>query len=343
MMNKHQANLASQLLATIEAAGLTLEDLAGQVSAPLPLAGQTVFEFHPIVEMATTEGARKTYAPYWRQLVAAFGERRLSDIQPSELRVLALQAQANAVKRANGRNGLSARENCVAAMRAFFRLAVEDGIIEENPAEKVPKPRRQASQRRQFTDAEVARLYTVTSNGGDDPVLDTLLLRFHLETGARRGGALSLRRRDLDVLRQLIRLREKNDTERWQPVSRTLVDALVEHCDARGASGPDDAVFRRLPRGGESIGPAVTRRRYNTLTARWGRSIPWVKELGVSIHWCRHHATSAIERIAGYGVARAFAGHATSDEVTTTYIKAQIHEVARAVAIYTGEPHPLAD
>ena len=63
----------------------------------------------------------------------------------------------------------------------------------------------------------------------------------------------------------------------------------------------------------------------------------------MSIHWCRHHATSAIERIAGYGVARAFAGHATSDEVTTTYIKAHVHEVARAVAIYTGEPHPLAE
>ena len=297
--NIQQSNLASHLLAAIEAAGLTLGDLAVEASVPTPSAVQTVRQFHPVVEMATTEGARKTYAPYWRLLVAEMGDKLLSDVHASELKGLALQAQTNAVKRANGRKGLSARENCVAALRAFFRLAVEDGIIEENPADKVPKPRRQASQRRGFTDVEVARLYTVTSTSGDDPVLDTLLLRFHLETGARRGGALALRRRDLDVARQLVRLREKNDTERWQPVSKTLVDALMQHCDARGAIEADDAVFRRHPRAGECVGLPVTRRRYNTLTARWGRSIPWVKELGVSIHWCRHHATSAIERIAG--------------------------------------------
>ena len=101
-------------------------------------------------------------------------------------------------------------------------------------------------------------------------------------------------------------------------------------------------MFRRRPRRDQAVGTAISRRRYNTLVARWGRQLPWVKELGVSIHWCRHHATSAIERIAGYAVARAFAGHGEGDEVTTTYIKAHAHEVARAVAIYTGEPHPLA-
>jgi integrase len=62
----------------------------------------------------------------------------------------------------------------------------------------VKKPRRPASRRRGFSDEELSQLFEVTRSGGDDPVLDSLLLRFHLETGARRGGALALRRRDLD-------------------------------------------------------------------------------------------------------------------------------------------------
>jgi hypothetical protein len=46
----------------------------------------------------------------------------------------------------------------------------------------------------------------------------------------------------------------------------------------------------------------------------------------------------------GYGVARAYAGHTDSggDASTTTYIRASVQEVARALAALVGEPHPLA-
>jgi hypothetical protein len=70
--------------------------------------------------------------------------------------------------------------------------------------------------------------------------------------------------------------------------------------------------------------------------------MPWSKELGVTIHWCRHHAITCIDRIAGLAVARAFAGHKEAPEVTLVYAAASFQEVARAVATYTGEPHPAA-
>jgi hypothetical protein len=41
--------------------------------------------------------------------------------------------------------------------------------------------------------------------GGNDPVLDALLLRLHTETACRRGGALGLRLSDLDSTRALVR------------------------------------------------------------------------------------------------------------------------------------------
>ncbi len=340
-MKKSKSELVKSALDVIRAMGLTPEDLAAGSSGP-DRPNVTINEYLPQVMNAATEGKKRTYATYWRLLASQLGEKSLSEVNTSTLQALSLYAKTHAVQRSNSRNGTSAQESCVSALRCFFALAVADGLIEKSPAGALKKPTRQLSDRRGFSDEEVVELYKVTSTGGDDPVLDTLLLRFHLETGARRGGALALRRRDLNVERQCIRLREKNEKQRWQPVSKTLLDALMQHCDVRGALAQDAPVFRHRPRQVGSAGVPITRRRYNTLIGRWGKSIPWVRELGVSIHWCRHHATSAIERIGGYAVAREFAGHSGGDEVTTTYIKANLSEVARAVAAYTGESHPLA-
>jgi integrase len=226
---------------------------------------------------------------------------------------------------------VSAQENCVAALRTFFALAVSDKLITSNPASDVSKPGRLASNRRAFSDRELDELFTVTANGGNDPVLDTLLLRFHLETGARRGGAIALTRDGIDTQSQCVQLKEKGDTVRWQPISKTLLDALMAHIDTRGTGGPMEPVFRNKPRKGTDVGTPISRKRYNSLVNRWKKSLPWVRQYGVSIHWCRHHATSNIERLAGYAVARQFAGHSSGGEVTTTYIKALPHEVARAV------------
>src|SRR5688572_11489657 len=67
---------------------------------------------------------------------------------------------------------------------------------------------------------------------------DALLLRFHTETACRRGGALNLRRVDLDQRHCLVRLREKGGTERWQPTSPTLMHHLLAHWDDRGDGDP---------------------------------------------------------------------------------------------------------
>jgi integrase/recombinase XerC len=48
------------------------------------------------------------------------------------------------VQRRNARGGRGAAEHLIAALRCMFRYAVADGILteEENPAIRVPKPRR---------------------------------------------------------------------------------------------------------------------------------------------------------------------------------------------------------
>ena len=74
----------------------------------------------------------------------------------------------------------------MAALRCLYRRAVDDGLIAEadNPARKVAKPRRLPSTRRAVPDARLAEINQVAAATGDDPELDTLLLRLHTEKPA---------------------------------------------------------------------------------------------------------------------------------------------------------------
>ena len=101
------------------------------------------------------------------------------------------------VARRNARGGRSAAEHLVAALRCLYKHAEDDGLITpaDNPARKVDKPRRLPSTRRAVAGKRLAEINQAAATTGDDPELDTLLLRLHTETACRRGGALALRPR----------------------------------------------------------------------------------------------------------------------------------------------------
>ena len=299
MITPHLTEHPSQQ-AVVEAAllmlrqmGLSPDDLvtAPRDRPPVP----TFAEYVPVVSAAVTAGTRRAYGSYWNRVLEHWGERRLDEIAPSEIRQLMSYVKAHVVARRNARGGRSATEHLVAALRCLYRHAEDDGLItqSENPARKVDKPRRLPSTRRAVTDDRLAEICQAAADGGDDPELDTLLLRLHTETACRRGGALALRPDDLDPVQCLIRLREKGETVRWQPVSPTLMARLVEHGDERHA-----------PPGGQLLryrnGRPITARRYDGLWARIGRVLPWVRTQQISMHWIRHTTLTWIE---GRGVA----------------------------------------
>ena len=227
----------------------------------------------------------------------------------------------------------------MAALRCLYRRAVDDGLISEadNPGRKVAKPRRLPTTRRALPDTRLAEINQIAATTGDDPELDTLLLRLHTEA-CRRGGALALRPRDLDPDQCLILLREKGETVRWQPVSPTLMGRLIEHGRERHAP-PDGQLLRY------GDGKPITSRRYDHLWARLGRHLPWVATQGISMHWIRHITLTWVERRFGFATAQAYADredHGRGGKAMATYIRADLPEVATALAVLTGEDHPLA-
>jgi integrase len=323
----------------LEQLGVQPEELLAD-SMTSPMVMPTFDEYVWQVAEAVSPGTRRVYDAYWRRICQHWGTRRLNEPTPLEIKRLAETIRADVVVRRNAPGGRSAAEHLVAAMRCIYRHAGMDGLVAEanNPAAKVAKPPRLASSRRAIPDAQLAAIVRIAASTGNDPDLDSLLIRLHTETACRRGGALALRPRDLEPEQCLIFLREKGGTSRWQPVSPTLMRHLLAHHTERGDGDRNGCLLRY--RGGRPL----TYRRYDHLWHRIGVHLPWVAVQHVSTHWLRHTTLTWVERAFSYAVARAYAGHVGKNDVgtTMTYVRAEVQEVAAALAALTGEPHPLA-
>lgn len=329
--------------ADLDAARLLLARLGVSAADLLAVAAErtpapTFAEYIPVVRAAVADGTRRVYGSYWKRIVEHWGSRRLDEPTPSEIQQLAEHIKTHVVTRRNARGGRCAAEHFIAALRCVYRHAENDGHIKAgaNPALKVAKPRRLPSTRRAVPDTRLAEINRIAAITGNDPVLDTLILRLHTETACRRGGALALTPADLDPDQCLIRLTEKGETVRWQPVSPTLMTYLQQHAK------------RHAPAHGQLLryanGRPITARRYDHLWVRIGHHLPWVATQQISTHWLRHTTLTWVERNFGYAVARAFAGHTDSGNAgtTATYVRASLAEIATALAALTAEPHPLA-
>ncbi len=337
--DRSQQAAVEAALVLLERMGLSPADLHAvpQKRPQLP----TFAEYVPVVSAAVSDGCRRAYGSYWNRIIEHWGARRLDEPTPSEIRQLMTYVKTHVVARRNARGGRSAQEHLVAALRCLYARAADDGLISEadNPARKVAKPRRLPSTRRTVPDTRLSEINQVAATTGNDPDLDSLLLRLHTETACRRAGALALRPQDLDPDQCLILLREKGETVRWQPVSPTLMTRLVQHGQER-----------QPRRAGQLLryadGRPVTNRRYDHLWTRIGRHLPWARTQQISMHWIRHTTLTWVERNFGYAVARAYAGHTDGGSgeggATSTYVRASLSEVAAALAALTREPHPLA-
>jgi integrase/recombinase XerC len=162
-------------LLVLKSMGLSLDDLLSAGSSnrqPVP----TFAEYVPVVAATLVGSTLRAYSSYWKRTVDQWGGRRLDEPTPSEVRQLAAYVKANAVQRRNSRGGSHAAENLISALRCLYNHAVDDGLIAEkdNPARKVPKPRRLPSTRRALDGAQLEEINRVAATTGNDPELDTL-------------------------------------------------------------------------------------------------------------------------------------------------------------------------
>ncbi len=319
----------------LEQVGVPLPELAKYLADRRPVP--TFATYIPVVSAAVGDGARRVYGTYWNRVLEAWGDRRLDEPTATEIQQFAEQARDCVVVRSNARGGDGAVEHLISALRCVYGHAVADGLLTVNTARQVAKPPRRPGARHALTAERLTEINHVATTTGDDPALDGLILRLHTETACRRGGALALQPEHLDPENLLVHLHEKGRTRRWQPVSPTLMRHLQRHAAERGGS-PEAQLLRR------SDGTPISHRRYDNLWTRVCDHLPWALKHRVSAHWLRHTTLTWVERNFGYSVAQAFAGHQPdrSRGTTAVYTRADLSEIASALAALTGEPHPLA-
>ena len=285
------------LLAEAAALGVTIDDLIAESSpgaVGTPGAGPTVAEYVGAVTASFSKGTAATYKSYWRILIDRLGERPIGFVGDEDCEAVVMDAVERARRNRPGTDRRSSRESCIGALRAVFARAERADLVTRNPAAQLEKPRRLPNRCRALDDGELREVIDAVRTTSQDPDLDLLLVRFHLESGARREGALNLRLPDLDRARSTVWLREKFGIEREQPVSPTLLRALGAHSSNRGAVTAYDSVVR------SQRGLPITRRRYRTVFDPARQCLPWAEPTPVSAHVLRHTAITAVELHVGY-------------------------------------------
>jgi integrase len=296
----------------------------------------------------------RSYDTFWRRFEANFGSLDISEIKKSHVIEIATAAQGHAMADRTARNkrriakGLPKKEHngartynaCLDAISAVMRKAVDDELIQVNPVSAIKRKRYTRSERHGLSQAQMEQIFESALNGGNDPILDYLILWTLTETACRTGGLIKLQLGDISKERQTITLYEKGGTKREQPVTAELMNSLLEFAKLRGAKKSHDSVFRYLPNK-NGVGSPLTARRFDYLWSRIGKEIPWVAQKGVTCHWIRHTTLTWIDRAFNQSVARAYAGHSAGN-VTDGYTTSTQTEIMKAHSTITGRPHPLA-
>lgn len=157
-----------------------------------------------------------------------------------------------AFQKAGCRPATTARK--LSSLRSFFRFLEREDYVEENPFAGLRAPRKDRRLPEVLSIQEVERLIAaparLLAERAARPAItrpfdiyatrrDTALLETLYSTGARVSEAVTLRRRDLDLLSGTARVRGKGKKERLCPIGRHAGHALQSMFAAAGSLWPD--------------------------------------------------------------------------------------------------------
>jgi integrase/recombinase XerC/integrase/recombinase XerD len=273
-----------------------------------------------LVRLGMAERTRRAYGRDVEQLAAWAQGRGLApvDLGPRELR-----RHAAALSEGGASRGTVARK--LAAIRSFYRRAVERGALDASPADLVASPKRDSYLPRVLKPAEASAL--VESIPAADPLAlrDRALLELAYAGGLRAEELVNLDLVDLDPDAEELRVTGKGGRTRVVPAGEPAWRAIERYRDrgrpalaARSANRDEPALF--ISKSGRRLSTSDVRRRL----ARWARrtGLPPDFPTGLSPHALRHSfATHLLEGGADLRAIQELLGHAT---ISTTQIYTRV-------------------
>jgi len=184
-------------------------------------------------ERGQSANTQRTYAALLNKFVAWAGSQGLTEWVRVELRHLTgfLQAErarplADAPKKSSKRLSSESVYLEIAALRAFYRFAENEGYLPANIAENLSLPRRWKRLPKALTIAEVDRLLAPEEPATPQNLCEQAILELAYACGLRLAELRGLRLEQLHLEAGFINVIGKGNKERVVPVGRQAVEAL---------------------------------------------------------------------------------------------------------------------
>jgi integrase/recombinase XerD len=216
----------------------------------------------------------------------------------------------------------------IAALRAFYRFAVNENLLPVNWAENLSLPRRWQRLPKALSSEEIERLLTPPAEPTPEALCDQAILELAYASGLRLAELRHVRMEQLHLEAGFVSIIGKGNKERIVPVGRKAVEALQRYLEL----GRPKLVTRRSP------GTVFLTKRGTPFAAvtLWLRVKRRARRAGmernVTPHLLRHSfATHLLEHGADLRVIQELLGHASigTTEVYTHVAGQRLREVHR--------------
>ena len=204
--------------------------------------------------------------------------------------------------------------NCLSAVRSFFRFALSRGLVESDPSYSVKGPKKQKPLPQFVREDEMNRLIDMPQmweEGYQGVLARTIIILFY-ETGIRLAELVGLDNQDVDLDARQLKVTGKRDKQRVVPFGEELSTVLRDYILQRdGRFGKlEDALFLN------DKGRRITRSQVEVLVKSHLSLVTTLKKR--SPHVLRHSfATAMLNNGAGLESVRKLLGH---ESVATTEI-----------------------
>ena len=204
--------------------------------------------------------------------------------------------------------------NCLSAVRSFFRFALSRGLVESDPSYSVKGPKKQKPLPQFVREDEMNRLIDMPQmweEGYQGVLARTIIILFY-ETGIRLAELVGLDSQDVDLDARQLKVTGKRDKQRVVPfgeeLSTVLKDYILQRDERFGKLG--DALFLN------DKGRRITRSQVEVMVKSHLSLVTTLKKR--SPHVLRHSfATAMLNNGAGLESVRKLLGH---ESVATTEI-----------------------
>jgi site-specific recombinase XerD len=260
--------------------------------------------------------------------------------EPDEIQVKSLRRYLAALSERGQAPSTVARK--LAAIRALFRVQVELGQRQNNPADLLSAPKRPQRLPHVLRPADVASLLDRIPATTPLEQRDRALFELAYGSGLRAEELVSLDLGAVDFDAETVRVEGKGDKTRIVPVGEHALAQLAKYLErsrpalqvAAGPADPERALF--ISKSGRRLGTSDVRRRLRTWTRAAAGQAPALS--GAHPHALRHSfATHLLEGGADLRTIQELLGHAT---ISTTQVYTRV-ESARLRSAYS-RAHPRA-